>query len=157
ERRWRACIHDALARPVATAGVVVVDLETTGGAPGGSGITQIGAVRAPGGRPGATLVTVGHPARRIPPLARHPTGITDEMVADAPSLAEALPRFLEFAGDAVLVAHNAAFDVAHLDAAGRMLLGRPLDRPALCTLRLARRLLPELRRRSLDSVAATLG
>jgi DNA polymerase-3 subunit epsilon len=157
ERRWRARIHDALARPVATAAFVVVDLETTGGAPGGSGITEIGAVRVQGGRLGETFVTFVNPGRRIPPFVSQLTGITDEMVADAPSLAEALPRFLEFAGDAVLVAHNAAFDVAHLDAAGRMLLGRPLDRPALCTLRLARRLLPELRRRSLDSVAATLG
>jgi DNA polymerase-3 subunit epsilon len=57
----------------------------------------------------------------------------------------------------VLVAHNAAFDLGHLNAAGESTLGRRLDRAALCTLRLARRLLPEVRRRGLDAVAAALG
>src|SRR5213079_3498114 len=56
-----------------------------------------------------------------------------------------------------LVAHNAVFDVGQLDAAQRLVGGRPLHLPALCTLKLARRLMPELRRRSLDAVAGALG
>src|SRR5207244_13447286 len=92
------------------------------------------------------------PSRPIQPVGTRLTGITDAMVAAAPPLAEVLPRFVEFAGTAVLVAHNAAFDMGHLRAAGA-----PLDAPVLCTIRLARRLLPELRRRSLDAVAAALG
>jgi len=135
----------------------VVDLETTGGGPGDSGITEIGAVRVRGGRLEDTFVTLVNPRRPIPPFVRDLTGITDEMVASAPDLADALPRFLAFAGRAVLVAHNAAFDVGHLTAARQLLEARPLDVPALCTLRLARRLLPELRRRNLDSVAGDLG
>ncbi|HWP66581.1 MAG TPA: exonuclease domain-containing protein, partial [Candidatus Limnocylindria bacterium] len=135
----------------------MVDLETTGGAPGDCAITEIGAVRLCGGRVEDSFVSLVNPGRPIPPFVRELTGITDDMVAGAPTLADALPRFLAFAERAVLVAHNAAFDVGHLTAASLALQGRPLDVPALCTLRLARRLLPELRRRNLDSVAADLG
>ena len=136
---------------------MVVDLETTGGAPAASGITEIGAVRVRGGRLEDTFVTLVNPGRPIPPFVRNLTGITDDMVASAPPISEALPRFLAYAGRAVLVAHNAAFDMGHLTAARRHLDGGGLDLPSLCTLRLARRLLPELRRRGLDSVAADLG
>src|SRR6266850_2558374 len=157
DARWRARMHDALARPLGEVAFVVVDLETTGGGPAGSGVTEIGAVRVQGGLLVDSFVTLVNPGGPIPPFVSHLTGITDTMVADAPPLAEALPRFIEFAGDAVLVAHNAAFDVGHLNAAQKWLAGRPLDLPSLCTLRLARRLLPGLRRRSLDSVAGALG
>jgi DNA polymerase-3 subunit epsilon len=156
-RRWRARTFDVLARPLADASFVVVDLETTGGAAGGEGIIEIGAVRVEGGRLADAFVTLVDPRRPIPPFVTRLTGIDEDMVAGAPPLAEALPRFLEFAGDRVLVAHNAAFDLAHLDAAAGAVVGRRLDRPGLCTLRLARRFLPALRRRSLDAVAANLG
>src|SRR5581483_1777805 len=155
--RWRARVHDALARPIAETTFVVVDLETAGGTPAGSGIIEIGAVRVHGGRLGETFATLVNPGCAIPPFVVHLTGITNEMVADAPALADVLPRFLEFAGDGVLVAHNAGFDVGHLDAAVGTIAGRRLDAPTLCTLRLARRLLPAMRRRSLDAVASHLG
>ncbi len=154
---WRARVHDALARPLAEAEFVVVDLETTGGAAAPDGITEIGAVRVVGGRLTETFTTLVNPGRPIPPFVARLTGITDAMVADAPPIADALPRFLAFARTATLVAHNAAFDLGHLNAAQQALAGRSLDLPALCTLRLARRLLPELRRRSLDAVGAALG
>lgn len=156
-RRWRARVHDALCRPLGGQAFVVVDLETTGGGPAQGGITEIGAVRVVDGRLVDSFATLVNPGRPIPPFVAALTGITDDMVASAPPIGEALPRFLAFAGDGVLVAHNASFDVGHLDSAHRALTGRALERPALCTLRLARRLLPELRRRSLDSVAGALG
>lgn len=156
-RRWRARAHDDLARPLAEQDFVVVDLETAGGGPADGGIMEIGAVRVVGGRLTDTFATLVNPGRRIPPFVVGLTGITDDMVAAAPPLADALERFLAFAGAGVLVAHNAAFDVGHLDAAHRMVIGRPLTRPTICTLRLARRLLPGQRRRSLDAVAATFG
>jgi DNA polymerase-3 subunit epsilon len=156
-RRWRARIHDALCRPLAGQPFVVVDLETTGGGPADGGITEIGAVRVVDGRLLDTFAMLVNPGRSIPPFVSALTGITDAMVTSAPPIGEALPRFLDFAGDAVLVAHDTRFDMAHLDAAHRALTGRGLARPALCTLRLARRLMPELRRRSLDAVAAALG
>jgi DNA polymerase-3 subunit epsilon len=155
--RWRARIHEALARPIGATRFVVFDLETTGGGPSASGITEIGAVRVVDGRLTDTFVTLVNPRQRIPPFVTRLTGITDEMVAESPPIAEALPAFLEWIGDDVAVAHNAAFDVGHLDAAQRALSGTPFDRPSICTLRLARRLLPGLRRRSLDSVAGALG
>jgi len=155
--RWRLAAHDGLAVPLAAVRFVVVDLETTGEAAEALGITEIGAVVVEGGRLGATFAALVNPRRPIPPFVSRLTGITDAMVADAPPLAEVLPRFLAFAGDAVLVAHNARFDMSHLAAAHLRLLGRPLARPSLCTLRLARRLLPELCRRSLDAVAAAFG
>ena len=155
--RWRARVHEALARPIAATRFVVLDLETTGGGPSPFGITEIGAVRVVDGRLTETFATLVNPHQRIPPFVSRLTGITDEMVADAPPIGEALPAFLDFLGDDVAVAHNAAFDMGHLDAAHRGLTGTGLDRPHVCTLRLARRLLPELRRRSLDSVAGVLG
>jgi DNA polymerase-3 subunit epsilon len=155
--RWRARIHDALARPLGETAFVVLDLETTGGAPTPEGIIEIGAVRVAGGRLLDTFKSFVKPAHPIPPFISRLTGITDAMVADAPPIGVVLPQFLAFAGDAVLVAHNAAFDVAYLNAAQQALAGRPVDAPVVCTLRLARRLLSHLRRRSLDSVAAELG
>jgi DNA polymerase-3 subunit epsilon len=156
-RRWRARIHDRTARPLADLSFVVVDLEATGGSPGASGVIEIGAVRVVGGRLVDSFATLVDPGRSIPSFVSRLTGITHEMVVGQPSIAEALPRFLEFAGDGVLVAHNLAFDLGHLSGAHQALFGRPLETSALCTLRLSRRLMPEQRRRSLDALAATLG
>ena len=155
--RWRVRDHALLARLLGETEFVVVDLETTGGAPGATGIIEIGAVRVRGGKLHDTFTTLVNPGQRIPPFVEGLTGITNEMVADAPPIGEALPRFLAFAGEAVLVAHNALFDMGHLNAARRVSEGRAIDVPAVCTLRLARRLMPELDRKGLDSVASALG
>lgn len=134
-----------------------MDLETTGGGPLEGGITEIGAVRVRGGRLVEEFVTLVNPRRRIQPFVVGLTGITDQMVRAAPPIETALPAFLEFAGDAVLVAHNAAFDLGHLGRALEASAGRTIGNPVLCTLRLSRRLLPGLKRRTLDAVAAHLG
>jgi DNA polymerase-3 subunit epsilon len=155
--RWTVRAHELNARSLRGLSFVVVDLETTGGAPGPHGIIEIGAVRVVDGRLADTFSTLVAPRSPIPPFVVGLTGITNEMVADAPPIADALPRFLEFAGDSVLVAHNAGFDMGHLNAASAFLSGRTIDLPVLCTIHLTRRLMPELRRRSLDSVAAALG
>jgi DNA polymerase III epsilon subunit family exonuclease len=155
--RWCVRDHTLLEQPLRDTEFVVVDLETTGSAPGATGIIEIGAVRVRGGRLHDTFTTLVNPGQRIPPFIEGLTGITNEMIADAPPIGEALPRFLEFAGAAVLVAHNAAFDMGHLNVARRVCEGRALDAPAVCTLRLARRLMPELERKGLDSVASALG
>ncbi len=96
---------------------VVVDLETTGGAPDGHGITEIGAVKVRGGEPLGELSTLVNPGSRIPAFVTVLTGITETMVAPAPPIEEVLPSFLEFLGTAVLVAHNAPYDVGFLKAA----------------------------------------
>ena len=96
---------------------VVVDLETTGGAPVDAGITEIGAVKVRGGEVIGEYQTLVNPGIPIPPFVAALTGITDALVAGAPSVRAVLPTFLEFARDAVLVAHNAPYDVGFLKGA----------------------------------------
>lgn len=126
---------------------VVVDLETTGGAPGADAITEIGAVRVRGGVNEAEFGTLVNPGRAIPAQITVLTGITNAMVVDAPPVGEALISFLEWArlgsgtddGTTVLVAHNARFDVGHLRGAARALDLEWTEPRVLDTLALARR------------------
>lgn len=126
---------------------VVVDLETTGGRMRSSdgtpadAITEIGAVKVRGGEVLGEFATLVDPQRSIPPQIVQLTGITTAMVGDAPRIAAVLPMFLEFARGAVLVAHNARFDMGFLRAAADQ-CGIRWTRPqTLCTVQLARRVL----------------
>ncbi|MGH3660345.1 MAG: DEDD exonuclease domain-containing protein [Micromonosporaceae bacterium] len=108
---------DELDAPLRETTFVVVDLETTGGAPDGAGITEIGAVKVRGGEILGEFETLVNPGVGIPPFIAVLTGITDTMVVEAPRIESVLPSFLEFAHGAVLVAHNAPYDVGFLKAA----------------------------------------
>jgi DNA polymerase-3 subunit epsilon len=110
---------DASARPLIGADVVVVDVETTGLAPDQATIIEIGAVRLSGGQVTGEFFSLVNPPTPIPPDITELTGITDAMVARAPSAAVALAAFLSFARGAVLAAHNAPFDLAFLTGGGR--------------------------------------
>lgn len=157
-QRWRARVHERLSEPLAEATFVVVDLETTGGGPGrGDTIIEIGAVKVAGGRVVDTFESLVDPGRPLPGFITRLTGISDEMLAGRPAIGTVLPEFAEFADEHVMVAHNARFDRGFLDAAWREILGRPVTSNFLCTLRLARRLLPGARRRSLDALAGEFG
>jgi len=106
---------DELGTPLRDITFVVVDLETTGGSPAaGSSITEIGAVKVRGGELLGEFQTLVKPTDDIPPFIAVLTGITNAMVAGAPRIETALPSFLEFARDSVLVAHNAPFDIGFL-------------------------------------------
>ena len=107
---------DDLGRHLATTPFVVVDLETTGAGADAS-ITEVGAVRVQGGEVIGEFQTLVNPNAHIPPLISVLTGITNAMVADAPRVDQVIPPFLEFARGAVLVAHNAGFDVGFLKRA----------------------------------------
>ncbi|MET0425035.1 MAG: DEDD exonuclease domain-containing protein [Actinoplanes sp.] len=96
---------------------VVLDLETTGGAPDGGGITEIGAVKIRAGEELGVFATLVNPGERIPPFITVLTGITEAMLAPAPTIESVLPSLLEFLRGAVLVAHNAPYDVGFLKAA----------------------------------------
>ncbi len=150
---WSIVEDNLFAAPVDEAPFVIVDLETTGQRADREGITEIGAIRIEGGREVGRFEQLVNPGRSIPPFVSKLTGISDAMVADAPRIAEVIGPFIEFAEGAVLVAHNAAFDVALLDHQSRSVLERPLGMPSLCTVKLAQRLLPELRKTSLDSLS----
>ncbi|CAM3027243.1 DEDD exonuclease domain-containing protein [Skermania piniformis] len=120
---------------------VVVDLETTGGSAADDAITEIGAVKVRGGVVLGELHTLVDPGRSIPPAITELTGITTAMTYDAPPIERVLPSFLEFAAGAVLVAHNAGFDIGFLRAAAtRCATAWPRFR-VLCTVKLARRVL----------------
>lgn len=154
---WVARLNEILAVPLEAARFVVLDIETTGGAADTGGITELAAVRLGAGGVEAEFQQLINPRAPVQPFVTQLTGITDAMLSDQPVVEEVLPRFLDFAGEHVLVAHNASFDLGFLNAAMRRHLGHPVPQPHLCTLRLARRLVPHLRRRSLDALAEHFG
>ncbi|MGY1785722.1 DEDD exonuclease domain-containing protein [Geodermatophilus sp. SYSU D00698] len=132
---------DDLGTPLAGVTFVVVDLETTGGSPKDSAITEIGAVKVRGGEVLGEFQTLVDPGCEVPPYISVLTGITTAMVATAPRIDAVLPAFLEFARGAVLVAHNAPFDLGFLKAACEQ-TGTPWPAAAsVDTAVLARRLL----------------
>jgi len=140
--------------PLGELDFVVVDVEATGGSPArGDRLTEVAAVRVREGRVVDSFESLINPERPIPPTVSRLTDITDEMVAGAPTfnqVAEPLRQALE---GAVFVAHNVSFDWRFLAAEFQRCLGGRLGGERLCTLRLARRLHPELQRRSLHALA----
>jgi DNA polymerase III subunit epsilon len=137
---------------------VVVDVETTGGAPErGHRVTEVAAVWVSGGRVSQTYSTLVNPERRIPSMISTLTGITDAMVAGAPPFRDVAPRVIDALHGRVFVAHNAAFDWRFLCAEMDRSHGYQLDGRQLCTVRLARKLLPHLPSRSLGALADYFG
>jgi DNA polymerase III epsilon subunit family exonuclease len=137
---------------------VVVDLETTGLRPGSSQICEIGAVRVQGLELAAEFETLVNPGTPLTPGASAVTGLTDRQLRGAPAPGPAVRSFLAFAGDAVLVAHNARFDLAFLDRETERLTGSRIAAPVVDTVTLARRLLAgRVPRASLAQLSYFLG
>lgn len=134
---------------------VVFDLETTGFSPLNDEIIEIGAVKIRGKEVVDHFSEFVNPCRPIPARITELTSIDDTMVKDAPPIEEILPRFLEFVGDAVLVAHNASFDVGFTNAKAEK-LGYRTDFTVLDTLQMARLLMPELSRFKLNTICKAL-
>jgi DNA polymerase III subunit alpha, Gram-positive type len=135
---------------------VIFDVETTGLDPAANGITEIGAVRLEGGEITGRFQMLANPGRPIPVEIAHLTGISDDMVRDAPSEGSVLEEFSKFAGEAVLVAHNASFDRAFLQQRGAP-CGVAFRNPVLDTLAFSRALYPDMRSHRLEAVAKKLG
>jgi DNA polymerase-3 subunit epsilon len=154
EGTWHVRAHAALAQPLSETTFVVCDLETTGMAASAAGIIEIGAARVRGGQVVGEFQQLVNPGTWLPPFITRLTGIEDAMLAGQPPIAQVWPRFVDFLGTDVLVAHNARFDLAFLNAAAAAYSGRPLSNSTLCTLKLARRLLPAVKRRGLDALAS---
>lgn len=137
---------------------VVVDLETTGTRHyAGDRITEVAAVVVRNEKVVEVFETLVNPERPIPSFVSQLTHITWAMVKDAPRFAEIEPRLLDVISGHVFAAHNANFDWRFLSAEVRRASGRELIGRRVCTVRLARRLLPHLPRRTLDYVAAHYG
>ncbi len=131
---------DDLGTPLSQVTFCVLDLETTGGDAATCAITEVGAIKVRGGEPLGTFHTLVNPGQVIPTSITVLTGITESMVAPAPSIDGVLPALLEFIGGSVLVGHNFGFDVRFLDAA-LVRSGRPrLGQRTVDTCALARRL-----------------
>jgi DNA polymerase-3 subunit epsilon len=143
--------------PLDEAPFVVVDLETTGGRVAPGSIIEIGAYRMRGRRILEPFASLIRPRMAVPRFITGLTSITNEMLEDAPPIETVLPAFREFIDGAVIVAHNAQFDRSFLDFEFRRLFGIGLLNPVLCTVRMARRLLPSLKRRRLDLLAEHFG
>ncbi|MFW6230980.1 MAG: PolC-type DNA polymerase III [Nanoarchaeota archaeon] len=133
---------------------VILDLETTGLSKQHHTITEIAAVKVKDGIIIDKFESLVNPGVRIPAFITQLTGIDNEMVKDAPSLDEALQRFLTFLGDAVIVAHNAQFDYGFLSHHAKTLLDHTLENRIVCTKRLAGFLLPQLKSRKLGSICS---
>ncbi len=134
---------------------IVFDLETTGFSPIKDKIIEIGAVKVKKGKITERFSTFVNPQIPIPFKITQLTSITDAMVLDAPPIEEVLPRFLEFVGDGVLVAHNASFDVSFIEQNCRYQDIQP-DFTSVDTVAMARVLLPTLSRFKLNIVAKAL-
>ncbi|HEX2189769.1 MAG TPA: 3'-5' exonuclease [Longimicrobiaceae bacterium] len=137
---------------------VVVDVETTGGSPGGGHrVTEIAAVCVEGGEIREAWSSLVNPDRRIPSMIVSLTGITDRMVAAAPRFGQLADRVLPLLEGRVFVAHNAPFDWRFVTAELERCAGVSPAGRQLCTVRLARKLLPQLASRSLDGLALYYG
>ena len=142
------------ARSLADTDFVVFDLETTGAQAPPCRIIEIGAYRIKNGVIVAEFHSLVNPEMPIPPFIASLTGISNGMVNDAPKFCEVAGDFLDFIGDAVLVAHNAPFDMGFLNhEVGRIYEDYRVANPCLCTVQLSRKLLPDIINHKLKTIA----
>jgi len=134
----------------------IVDLETTGGAPGPDRITEIGVVLLDGTEEVGQYQSLVYPGRPIPSFVKQLTGITDEMVRGAPSFHQLAGTLLDLFADRVVVAHNAPFDVKFLRHEFAQ-CGIAFDPARLCTVQASRRLFPGYDSYSLGKFADAIG
>lgn len=134
---------------------ICFDIETTGLSANRDKITEIGAVKVENGQITDTFSTFAYPGMPIPAKITELTGITDAMVKDAPSQSEAVSAFLEFAGDNVLVAHNAPFDTSFIRKACEN-MNREYNYTSIDTVAISRAILTDIKNCKLDTVAKYL-
>jgi DNA polymerase-3 subunit alpha (Gram-positive type) len=142
-------------RELAETEFVVFDLETTGAKSPPCRITEIGAYRVRNCEVTEEFQTLVNPETPIPRFITQLTGISDDMVRDAPLFSEVVHDFLGFIGDSILVAHNSGFDMRFLNhEIARVFNGYKLANPCICTVQLSRKLLPDVVNHKLKTLAA---
>ena len=148
-------VQDAVeARRLLETDFVVFDLETTGAKAPPCRVTEIGAFRVSNGRITEQFHTLVNPQIPIPAFITSLTGISDDMVREAPLFSEVVDDLLAFLGDSVLVAHNAQFDMRFINHEISRVYGEyRLANPCLCTVQLSRKLLPDIENHKLKTVA----
>ena len=141
-----AKIKNPLAPIKQNGGYVVFDLETTGLSPFKDEIIEIGAVKVDkNGQIVDTFTTLVKPTQPVSGFIQNLTGITNEMLKGAPSIYVALPRFANFAGDAILVGHNVTFDIAFIQQKSKIYKDMSFMNPYVDTLSLTRKVYPNLK------------
>ncbi|GCE46587.1 DNA polymerase-3 subunit epsilon [Thermosporothrix hazakensis] len=153
--RWCLTAWRKESLPLEEVEFVVVDTETTGLRPASDRIIELAAVRMRAGQMLESFHSLVHPRRSIPPFIVKFTGITPDMLADAPGAETVMPEFMRFAEGAVLVGHNLSFDLNFLSQEA-MRLGQTFEPDGFDTIPLARRLVPDLKRFKLDMVVQHL-
>jgi DNA polymerase-3 subunit epsilon len=155
--RW-ALLATPLGSPqIQDCSFAVVDVETTGSVPAGDRITEIAVISVRNGRVETAFESLVNPVRAIPRAVTAVTRITDEMVRDQPTFAEIADDVFAALAGQVFVAHNVGFDWRFLAQELKRARGLALHGPRVCTVKLARRLIPGLKSRSLDSLAHYFG
>ena len=138
--------------------IVMLDFETTGLSPAmGDRITEVAALRIRGGKVVERYVSLINCRVRIPSFITGLTGITQAMVDGAPPVAQVLPQLLDFIGDDALSAHNASFDEKFLRAEAARLDLTPAHSALVCSLKLSRRVFPQLSSYKLGNLSGELG
>jgi len=156
--RWMLVAPSSASPNLAESAFVVVDVETTGGMPGqGDRITEVGIVLVRGKDVELLYEALVNPERPIPTPVTGVTSITNDMVRDRPLFGDIADEVLALLAGRIFVAHNVSFDWRFLRYELGRARGLALDGPRVCTVGLARRLVPGLKSRSLDSLAHYFG
>lgn len=135
---------------------VAIDLETTGISPASDRIIEIGAIKVVDGKEVEIFSSFVNPRMGIPERITDLTGIDFEMVKDSPTIDEIFPKLLEFIGDDALLGHNILFDFSFLKTAA-VSLGYTFEKDGIDTLKLARKIFPQLESRKLTYLCEYLG
>lgn len=130
---------------------IVLDIETTGLSRDHHKITELAAVKVKDGEIVDKFQTLVNPEQFIPPFITHLTGINNEMVKDAPKIHEALPKFLDFLEDYVIIGHNVSFDYSFIEHNAKK-INKQFKNKKLCTRKLANRIVPYLPSKKLSSL-----
>ena len=148
---------DILTKPLEELSFVIFDLETTGGNPLKSGLTEVyGLEYTPGKEVTKTFHSMVNPRRRIPPIVRKITGITDQMVKDAPDARAVMPGFFDFIDGKILVSHNTLCDLKFLDFYSEKFRSYEIQNFFLCSHLLSEKLIPESKNKSLKGLCEHL-
>ena len=141
-----------LDEPLVTSRYIVFDIETTGGNPGKNGITEICALKFQQGNIIDTFYSLVNPKISVPPIVRRMTGITNELLKNAPMIEDVMPSFVEFIGRDPLVSHNTSGDMKFLAHFSAQTTGTAISNFFLCTHLLVELLFPETPHKSLKGL-----
>jgi DNA polymerase-3 subunit alpha (Gram-positive type) len=133
-------------------GYVILDIETTGLSRHSHRITEIAALKVENFQVVKKFETLINPETSIPSFITSLTGISNSMVKDSPVIEEVMPKFMKFIGENPFIAHSASFDYGFLNYNAQMHLEREIINPKICTMKLSRRLIPQLRSHKLSSL-----